>query len=121
MSLSQREQRMLAAIEKGLSAEDPQLAKVLTTTPLPSCPPRLGIPVRHVATLTAALLTLITLHALAGGLHPAASAALTTALIVSWLWRAARATGAGDRKDPASDPGASRPAARGAGEGGPEQ
>ncbi len=105
MSLSQHEQRMLAAIEKGLSAEDPELAKVLTKTRLPSSPPRFGIPVRHVATLTAALLTLITLHALAGGLHPAASAALTTALIVSWLWSAARAAGAGDRNDPAADPG----------------
>jgi hypothetical protein len=122
MSLSQYEQRMLAAIEEGLGAEDPELVKVLTKTRLPLSPPKLGIPVRHVATLAAALLTLITLHALAGGLHPAASAALTTALIVSWLWSAARATGAGDREDPASDPGASRPAtARGAGDVGLEK
>jgi molybdopterin molybdotransferase len=55
MSLSQHEQRMLAAIEKGLSAEDPELAKVLTKSRLPSSPPTFGIPVRHVATLTAAL------------------------------------------------------------------
>jgi Flp pilus assembly protein TadB len=92
MPLSPREQQVLAAIEKDLSAQDPRLARTMTRTARwASGPQRFPLRRQHMATLGAALLTLILVHALVGDIHPAASAALTGGLIITWLMYAARA------------------------------
>ncbi len=91
MPLSPDDQQLLAAIEKDLSEHDPRLARTMTRIPRPSSGPQwppLGR--QHLATLGVALLALILVHALAGGIHPAASAALTCGLVITWLVSAAR-------------------------------
>jgi hypothetical protein len=92
MPLSPDEQQLLAAIEKDLSEHDPRLARTMTRIPRPSSGPQwLPLGRQHLATLGAALLALILVHALAGGeIHPAASAALTCGLVITWLVSAAR-------------------------------
>ena len=91
MPLSPHEQQLLAAIEKDLSERDPRLARTMTRIPRPPSGPRcLPLGRQHLATLGAALLTLILVHALVGDLHPAASAALTCGLVITWLVSAAR-------------------------------
>lgn len=92
MPLSPYEQQLLAAIEKDLTDRDPRLARTMTrNAPRSSELRRFPLRRRHLAALAAALLTLILVHALAGQIHPAASAALTCGLLVPWLVGAARA------------------------------
>jgi hypothetical protein len=91
MPLSPDEQQLLAAIEEDLSEHDPRLARTMTRIPPPSSGP-LCLPLgrQHLAKLGAALLALILVHAAGGDIHPAASAAFTCGLVITWLVSAAR-------------------------------
>jgi Protein of unknown function (DUF3040) len=89
MPLSPDEQQLLAAIENDLSEQDPRLARTMTRTGSPSAG-RFPLRRQHLATLGAALLTLILVHSSGADIHPAASAALTCGLLTTWLISAAR-------------------------------
>jgi len=92
MPLSPREQRILAAIENDLSAEDPTLVATFTKTRSPSpVLQRLPLSARHTCLLILALLALVILHTLVPQLGMAGSAILTGMLIVPWIVSAARA------------------------------
>jgi hypothetical protein len=103
MPLSPHEQQLLAAIEKDLREQDPRLARTMTRSVRRSSElPRFPLRRQHMATLGAALLALILVHAHGGEIHPAASAALTCGLVISWLVSAARG---GTRPATANRPG----------------
>jgi hypothetical protein len=116
MPLSPQEQQRLAAIEKDLS-KDPRLARSMTrTAPRPAGPRWLPLGRQHLATLAAALLALILVHAVGSEIHPAASAALTCGLVITWLVSAARPAAVKRPDDgeatPADPPGAAPKRAR---------
>ena len=86
MPLSPYEQRQLAAIAEDLGDPDPRLARALARA-APRTFQLRGLPFSlwHLAALGAGLCALILVHALAGELHPAVSAALTCGLVGVWL------------------------------------
>lgn len=91
MSLSPREQRILAGIETELGENDPALAATFTQAQLPSSfEQRFPLSPRHTCLLVLALLTLIILHPLALQLGAVGLGILTGALIVPWLVSATR-------------------------------
>jgi Protein of unknown function (DUF3040) len=94
MSLSRREQQILAGIENELGADDPALAATLTQArPSASFWQRFPLSRGHTGLLILALLTLVVLHSLALELGAVGLGVLTAALIVPWLVSASRAGG----------------------------
>jgi Protein of unknown function (DUF3040) len=94
MSLSRREQQILAGIENELGEKDPELAAALTQIRLPaSFWQRFPLSRAHTSLLILALLTLVVLHSLALELGAVGLGILTAALIVPWMVSASRAGG----------------------------
>jgi hypothetical protein len=94
MSLSPREQRILAGIENELGEKDPALAATFTQARLPaSFWQRFPLSARHTCLLVLALLTLVVLHRFALELGAVGLGILTGALIVPWIISASRAAG----------------------------
>ncbi|HXV91662.1 MAG TPA: DUF3040 domain-containing protein [Pseudonocardia sp.] len=88
MSLSPREQRLLAAIEEELGEQDPRLAAALAHT-RPGTPARLPVRCSHAAALVAALALLVVVHVLGLEQGVLGTGVLTVALLVPWLvWTA---------------------------------
>ncbi|MHA6793815.1 DUF3040 domain-containing protein [Pseudonocardia bannensis] len=102
MSLSRREQQILARIENELDEKDPALAATFTQAPLPaSFRRRFPLSRGHAGLLILALLTLVVLHSLALELGVVGLGILTAALIVPWMVSASRAGGGRDRTNAA--------------------
>lgn len=94
MSLSRREQQILAGIENELGEDDPALAATLTQArPPASFWQRFPLLPGHTGQLILALLTLVVLHSLALELGAVGLGILTAALIVPWMVSASRARG----------------------------
>lgn len=92
MSLSPREQRILAGIENDLGAQDPALAARFTRAPRTSeVGTRFPLSAVHTGALVLALLALVAVHAVAGDLGAAGTGLLTWALIAPWMVSTARA------------------------------
>lgn len=106
MSLSPREEQALATLESALRADDPALAAALAATP----PPWALVRLRHVVSLSAALLVLVVGTALLGT-RPGilVTGVVTTALVVPWLLFTVRSVAgaavraAGSRPTPGRD------------------
>lgn len=92
MPLSPREERILAAIEDGLGAQDPRLATALARVRRPR---RAQAPLgpAQIAALVAVLAVLVVVHA--ADLQPGVwgTAVLTLALLVPWTFWANRCAG----------------------------
>jgi hypothetical protein len=90
MSLTPREQRLLAAIERDLTEQDPGLAGALSN-PYPARGTGLGCAaLRHTLLLVAGLAVLVIMTPVAAQLAAPAVALLTIAVVVPWLVSAAR-------------------------------
>ncbi|TQM13507.1 DUF3040 domain-containing protein [Pseudonocardia kunmingensis] len=94
MSLSRREQQILAGIENDLGEKDPELAAAFTQArPGGSFGQRFPLSRAHTSLLILALLTLVVVHPHVLELGAVGLGILTAALIVPWLVSASRATG----------------------------
>lgn len=92
MSLSPREQRILAGIENELGEKDPALAATFTHARLPSSFwQRFPLSPGHTFLLILALLALVGLHSLALEMGVVGLGILTGALLVPWMVSASRA------------------------------
>ncbi|MHA6781098.1 DUF3040 domain-containing protein [Pseudonocardia saturnea] len=105
MSLSPREQRILAGIEDDLGGQDPALAARFTRSHhMSAVGIRFPLSPVHTGALLLALLLLIAVHAIAGDLVPAGTGLLTWALIAPWMVSAARASALLDGNHSAGTP-----------------
>jgi len=94
MSLSPREQRILADIEDQMGKQEPTLAATFARTGLPSSrrwfPSWFPLSVVHTGLLVLVLLVLVVAYPLALELGTAGVGLLTAAMVVPWMVRAAR-------------------------------
>jgi hypothetical protein len=89
VTLSPRERKVLAEMERDLRGRGPEPAEFTVDAVPLSWRGLLPVTGRHLTALIATLLALIAVHALFGGLPPAVSVALTAVLVVPWLLSAA--------------------------------
>ena len=113
MSLSPREERVLATLEEGLRADDPGLAAALTGLPFPAPPVPDALRPRRALPLVGVLLALVAAVAAARP-GPGGTAAVSAGGVVPWLVLAARPTGHRPAAWPRSLPARARYAVGGA-------
>ncbi len=90
MSLTPREQRLLAAIERDLTEQDSDLAGALSNPHLARDPGLGSAALRHTLLLVAGLAALVVMTPVAAQLGAPAVVLLTAAVVVPWLVSAAR-------------------------------